>query len=218
LADTIVRKRDGQSTQPFDPSKVRAAVEAAWKEAREVDEKAIARIANRVVADLDDASEVTVEQIQDAIEVALMRAHRHDVARAYILYRQRRAEMRADRPHPDGDAIADYIHAAKYARFRPELGRREVYEETVARVEGMHLHEFPELADEVRGAFDLVRAKRVLPSMRSMQFGGEAIEANNCRIFNCAATLMDRPRAFAEVLYLLLCGTGTGYSVQFEHV
>ena len=63
-----------------------------------------------------------------------------------------------------------------------------------------------------------MRGKKVLPSMRTFQFGGKAVEAVNCRAFNCCATLIDRTRAFSEIFYLLLCGSGTGFSVQFEHV
>lgn len=118
----------------------------------------------------------------------------------------------------DPRAISDYIHVSKYAKFRPEWGRRETYEETVARVEEMHLKRFPDLEDDIKSAFDLVREKKVLPSMRAMQFGGPAMEAINARGFNCSATLIDRPRAFAEAFYLLLCGCGVGYSVQNRHV
>jgi ribonucleoside-triphosphate reductase len=119
---------------------------------------------------------------------------------------------------PDPTAVADYIHASKYARYVPELQRRELYDETVARVELMHMKRFPELRQEINEAFDLVREKKVLPSMRSMQFGGQAIEVNNARQYNCSSTLVDRPRVFAEAMFLLLSGCGVGYSVQYEHV
>lgn len=119
---------------------------------------------------------------------------------------------------PDPTALSNYIHASKYARYVPELQRREVYDETVDRVELMHSKKFPALRQEIASAFDLVRQKRVLPSMRSMQFGGKAIETNNARIYNCSSTLVDRPRVFAEAMFLLLSGCGVGYSVQHDHV
>ena len=151
-----------------------------------------------------------------------MRAKKFAVAKAYIIYRQMRSEARRERLRPNSLAVSDYIHASKYARYLPDEQRREVYEETVARVEAMHLRRFAHLPEarlaEIRRAFDLVRDKRVLPSMRSMQFGGLAVEAAHCRQYNCSATLVDRPRAFAEAMYLLLCGCGVGYSVQYEHV
>lgn len=119
---------------------------------------------------------------------------------------------------PDPTALSNYIHASKYARYMPELQRREVYDETVDRVELMHTKRYPALRTEIENAFKLVREQKVLPSMRSMQFGGAAIEANNSRIYNCASSLVDRPRVFAEAMFLLLSGCGVGYSVQYEHV
>ncbi|HEY6021070.1 MAG TPA: recombinase, partial [Candidatus Paceibacterota bacterium] len=119
---------------------------------------------------------------------------------------------------PDPTALQNYIHASKYARYMPEMQRREVYDETVDRVELMHIKRYPALRTEIEAAFKLVREQKVLPSMRSMQFGGAAIEANNSRIYNCASSLVDRPRVFAEAMFLLLSGCGVGYSVQYEHV
>ncbi len=215
-----VRKRDGRTTQPFDVGKIEKAVRKAWIEAEgSIDEDELHRVATFVAATLPETADV--EQIQDAVEVALMRAKKFAVAKAYIIYRQKRLEARTARRKPDATAVMEYIHASKYARWIPELQRREVYDETVARVELMHLKRFaniPQLKQSIIRAFDLVRDKRVLPSMRSMQFGGAAVEANNNRLYNCSATLIDRPRAFAEAMFLLLSGCGVGYSVQIEHV
>ena len=80
------------------------------------------------------------------------------------------------------------------------------------------LGDFGGLGDEINKAFGLVAEKKVLPSMRSLQFGGAAIEAHNERMFNCAFTLIDRTSAFREYFYLLLCGCGVGFSVQKCHV
>lgn len=114
--------------------------------------------------------------------------------------------------------LANYTFKAKYARYKPELGRRENWDEAVGRVEQMHLSHFTWLDDdtrqEVRWAFDQVRDKLVVPSMRSMQFGGPAVLAHNARIYNCAVRHIDSPRAFAEVMYLLLCGTGVGIGLH----
>lgn len=216
-----VRKRDGQTVQPFDVGKIVSAVRKAWLEAEgAVDEEGLQRVATFVAATLR-ADIANVEQIQDAVEVALMRAKQFKVAKAYIIYRQKRTEARAAQRKPDATAVADYIHASKYARYVPDLLRREVYDETVDREEGMHLRRFahiPELLPLIKRAHEAVRRKEVLPSMRSMQFGGTAIEANHNRIYNCSASLVDRPRVFAEAMFLLLSGCGVGYSVQIEHV
>lgn len=217
-----VRKRDGVTIQAFDVEKIVGAIRKAWVEVEGGEPKpAVLRgVAFKVARVLGDA-EVGVEKVQDAVETALMSTGRFSVAKAYILYREKRAEARRARRALDPRAISDYIHASKYARYQPSLLRREVYDETVARVEGMHQRAFadvPGMREEIAWAFGLVRDKRVLPSMRSMQFGGEAIEANNNRIYNCSFTLVDRVRAFAEAMFLLLSGCGVGYSIQFEHV
>jgi ribonucleoside-triphosphate reductase (thioredoxin) len=215
----FARKRDGVTLQVFDPNKLRTAIYAAWVDGvGKVDDNAI----NTVVASVLHAltgEVVDVEKVQDAVEVALMVHGHFKVAKSYILYRQRRQEMRQLRDKAvDPSGISDYIHASKYARYIPELQRREVYAETVARVEDMHVKRFPGMAKEIQEAFDIVREKKVLPSMRSMQFGGEAILANNNRVYNCSFTLIDRMEAFSEALFLLLSGCGVGYSVQFDHV
>lgn len=216
----VVRKRDGRTTQPFDVGKIESAVRKAWLEAEgTIDEEELHRVATFVAATLPETADV--EQIQDVVEVALMRAKKFAVAKAYIIYRQRRTEARVVRRKPDALAVQEYIHASKYARYLPEEQRREVYLETVDRVEAMHQRRFehiPGLRPEIQRAFQLVRDKRVLPSMRSMQFGGRAVEVNHNRQYNCSATLIDRPRAFAEAMFLLLSGCGVGYSVQVDHV
>jgi ribonucleoside-diphosphate reductase alpha chain len=82
----------------------------------------------------------------------------------------------------------------------------------------MHLKKFPELAEEIEAAYKFVYDKKVLPSMRSMQFAGKPIEINNARIFNCSYLPIDDYRAFSEIMFLLLSGCGVGYSVQTHHV
>jgi ribonucleoside-diphosphate reductase alpha chain len=214
------RKRDGKTLQPFDVSKLKNAISRAWKESTgSTDEKALNKVLNTVTDALTEET-VDVETVQDAVETALMRHSQFAVAKSFILYRHQRAEARLARQHtgPDPLAISGYIHASKYARYLPEQRRREVYAETVARVEGMHSQQHPAFAEEIKEAFDLVREKRVLPSMRSMQFGGDAILANHNRIYNCSFSLVDRLDVFSEALFLLLSGCGVGYSVQFDHV
>ena len=213
-------KRDGVTLQPFDVTKLRRALSRAWEGCRgAVDERALSRVIHTVV-DAITGDTVGVESVQDAVETALMRHGHFDVAKGFILYRHQRAEARQGRisKSPDPKAISDYIHAGKYARYISHARRREVYAETVARIEEMHLGQYPEMEKEIRWAFDLVRDKRVLPSMRSMQFGGAAILASNNRIYNCSFSLVDRPEVFSDALFLLLSGCGVGYSVQFDHI
>ena len=106
----------------------------------------------------------------------------------------------------------------KYARYLPEKKRRETWEELVTRNMDMHLKKFPEMGLQIRKAYKLVYDRKVLPSMRSMQFGGKPIEVAPNRIFNCAFMPADDWRCFGEAMFLLLGGTGVGYSVQKHHV
>jgi len=116
------------------------------------------------------------------------------------------------------EILSDITVHMKYARYLPELYRRESYEEIVTRNKGMHTKKFPDLAEEIEQAYQFVYDKKVLPSMRSMQFGGKPIEVAPNRIFNCAYMPIDDVRAFGEVMFLLLGGTGVGYSVQSHHI
>ena len=107
----------------------------------------------------------------------------------------------------------------KYAKYIPELKRRESWEEIVERNMTMHIKKFPQLRTEIQSVYkEFVFTKKVLPSMRSMQFGGAPIEISNTRIFNCSFLPIDDIDAFSEVMFLLLSGTGVGYSVQKHHV
>lgn len=117
------------------------------------------------------------------------------------------------------DEISGFIFTNKYARYNPLVGRRETWEECVDRVASMHLTKFrrklpKEDLDRIRWAFDMVKKKAVVPSMRSMQFGGKAVTTHNARVYNCAVRHVDSIRAFAEVFYLLLCGCGVGIGVM----
>jgi ribonucleoside-diphosphate reductase alpha chain len=106
----------------------------------------------------------------------------------------------------------------KYAKYLPELNRRETWEELVTRNKEMHQKKYPTLKTEIESAYKLVYDKKVLPSMRSLQFGGKPIEISPNRIYNCAYVPIDDWRAFGETMFLLLGGTGVGYSVQRHHV
>ena len=114
--------------------------------------------------------------------------------------------------------LSDITVHMKYARYLPEKNRRENWEEIVTRNKAMHLEKFPELKLEIENAYTYVYEKKVLPSMRSMQFAGKPIGISPNRIFNCAYCPIDDHRVFGEIMLLLLGGTGVGYSVQEHHV
>ncbi len=118
--------------------------------------------------------------------------------------------------------LQDFIFVSKYARWIPELKRRETWNEAVNRVRDMHLQKYSfldvESKAQIEWAFELVRDKRVLPSMRSMQFGGKAQLAHEARGYNCSVRHVDSIRAFAEVAYLMLCGCGTGLGLTKKYL
>jgi len=118
--------------------------------------------------------------------------------------------------------LQDFIFLTKYARWDADKKRRETWGEAVDRVRDMHLQKYSFLAkedkDEICNAFELVRQKRVLPSMRSMQFGGKAQLAHESRGFNCSVRHVDSIRAFSEVAYLMLCGCGTGLGLGKKYL
>jgi ribonucleoside-diphosphate reductase alpha chain len=116
------------------------------------------------------------------------------------------------------DILSELTVYMKYSKYVPELKRRETWIELVNRNKEMHQEKFPQLKDEIENAYKLVYDKKVLPSMRSLQFAGRPIELNNSRIFNCSFLPIDDMRAFSEIMFLLLSGCGVGYSVQTHHV
>lgn len=113
--------------------------------------------------------------------------------------------------------LSEIVIHNKYAKFIPELSRRETWEEIVDRNKEMHLNrfkEYPEIIEKIHEAYEDIYNKKIMPSMRSLQFAGRAIEKNESRIYNCSFLPINDVKAFSEVMFLLLGGTGVGYSVQ----
>lgn len=114
--------------------------------------------------------------------------------------------------------LSDITVFNKYAKFIPELGRRETWKDICDRNIAMHVKKYAHLEEEILENYQNVYKKKVLPSMRSMQFGGVPIELSNNRIYNCAYAAANHPAIFHEAMFLLLGGTGFGYSVQKHHI
>jgi len=116
------------------------------------------------------------------------------------------------------EILSDIVVYNKYAKYLPTKQRRETWKELVTRNKKMHQAKFPKLKEEIEEVYEMVYDKKVLPSMRSLQFAGKPIDINNSRIFNCSFLPIDDWRAFSEVMFLLLSGCGVGYSVQNHHI
>ena len=114
--------------------------------------------------------------------------------------------------------LSDLTIHMKYAKFIPELNRRETWEELVTRNKEMHQKRYPELVDQIQLNYKYVYEKKVLPSMRALQFSGKPIEISPNRLYNCSYLPIDHVDCFSECMFLLLSGCGVGYSVQKHHV
>jgi len=114
--------------------------------------------------------------------------------------------------------LAEYVFKSKYARHNAAAGRRETWREAVERTAAMHRARFPHELAQVAEVQDALEARQILPSMRGLQFAGAGVTRKNMRLYNCTSSYCDRPRFFAEALWLLLAGSGVGFSVQRHHI
>lgn len=189
----------------------------------------------------------TIGEVQDAVEKSIAAEGEWEVARSYIIYRAKKDSHRLNHYPENGlsDYIATSKYA-RYRRDLgrresfPEAARRVMGmhlehfkdkltlrlsppgdDSPVAPADRRLLSEWlagGTLSDAIHRAFGAVAMKRVLPSMRSLQFGGDAILKNHSRLFNCSFSPIDRPEFFREYFFLLLAGTGCGFSVQKHHI
>lgn len=138
--------------------------------------------------------------------------------------------------------LSDFINYGKYSQLKTDEERKEILDEVIDRNELMHRNKFirftnsivdnrhhsqdsdgrdwdeTEFETTLRQSYDLVRDQYLLPSMRSMQFAGKNIEQKNTKMYNCSFLHIKEKNAFKEVLYLLMCGCGVGFSVQHRHI
>ena len=114
--------------------------------------------------------------------------------------------------------LSDVTVFNKYAKYIKEASRRETWDEIVDRNMAMHIRKYPQMKEEIKEAYKYVYNRQILPSMRSLQFGGRPIELSNNRMFNCAYSPANHPAIFSETMFNLLGGSGVGFSVQSRHV
>lgn len=110
-----------------------------------------------------------------------------------------------------------YVHQSRYARYLPEVNRRETWEETVTRYCDFFLKKYPDTfpASDI---YDAIVNLEVMPSMRAMMTAGPALERDNVAGYNCSYKSIDHPRVFDEIMYILMCGTGVGFSVERQFI
>ena len=116
--------------------------------------------------------------------------------------------------------LQNYTFVSKYARWLEDKQRRETWKEAVERVKNMMhtMYADKNISEDINWAYDMMYKKKVLGSQRGLQFGGEPILKRHAKIYNCTSSYCDRLRFFQECFWLLLCGSGTGFSVQKHHV
>ena len=221
--DYQIIKRTGDIVE-YSEEKIFNALKAAFNavESKE-DEQVIKRIhsvMDMVTQQIESLSKepIHIETIQDIVEKSLMFSDEYDIAKAYILYRERKNEARSHRRSPDYSIMRDYILMNKYASYLPEKKRRETFTEMIDSVKQMHANKFPVINEEVQKAFEKVYSFDVLPSMRSLQFKGGPILRHNERMYNCSAGTCNIEDFFGKFCYLLLCGCGVGLSVEKQYV
>lgn len=120
--------------------------------------------------------------------------------------------------HKTQKILSDIVVYNKYAKYVSNEKRRETWEEIIDRYLSMMIKKYPNLKKEIEENGKYLLNKDVLPSMRAVQFAGPAIEKNEARIYNCSYMPIDDYRTFSELMFLLLGGTGVGYSVQKHHI
>ncbi len=240
-AITRVRKRDGRVVR-FDAARIEQAVVKAFAAAGQVVDGFPAIVAEHVIKDiarLKKASKEksflpTVELIQDIVERALMKKGFHEVAKAYILYREERREVRQQKGLiPEHlktlateskqyfrNPLSEFVYYRTYARWIETERRRETWLETVDRYLSFMRKQLGKklTSAEYEELREAILRQEVMPSMRLLQFAGPAAEATHVCAYNCSYTAPENFQDIAEIMYISMCGTGVGWSVESQNV
>jgi ribonucleoside-diphosphate reductase alpha chain len=236
-----VKKRDG-SIADFDIDKIASAALKALIKTSEGNQKQSKEIANNVYIELlrkaakQDRDYVPeVEQIQDLVEIQLMRMGFEESAKEYILYRserskEREVEVQVEIPQEVKDLVkesSEYFHSSyeefiyyrTYSKWQEKIGRRETWIETVDRTMNfMHENLGSKLSkDEYYTLRSYMLEHKIVPSMRHYWSAGPAARKTNVAVYNCAYTAPTCPKDIAEIMYISMCGTGCGYSVESKY-
>lgn len=227
---------------PFDLDKIKEAILKAFQVTGEGDEKRAAELAKKVLKSLVKFQKrlkikgfiPTVEMIQDLVEKELIAENLAETAKSYILYRNKRAEVRKEYgPVPEHvrklaeeskkyfrNPLGEFVYYRTYSRWIEGEKRRETWIETVERyVSFMKENLGDKLKDsEYSEIREYVLAQKSMPSMRLMQFAGPAARKTNVCAYNCSFIAPSKLEDFAEIMYISMCGTGVGFSVESQNV
>ena len=240
-----VRRRTGEVV-PFDMERVVGAILKAFEVSGEGGEPESQVVANSVFktmlglrSDLVNLNKKakflpTVEMIQDLVEKELMKKGFTDTAKKYIIYRNKRSVLRATfGPVPEGvrtlveesskyfaSPYSEYIFYQMYSRWIPESNRRETWVETINRyMDYMKENLGDKLsAKEYEEVKQAILNQEICPSMRLLWSAGKACRNSNVWAYNCSYIAPTCPQDLGEIMYVLMCGAGLGFAVEWENV
>lgn len=235
-----IEKRDGR-LMSFDFEKISSAIQKAMAAAEEGDSDDAALVAHQVAGELARFAKKyknflpTVEGIQDSVEKHLILNDYVKAAKSYILYRDKRAQMRREhveipehvkkladesKQYFKDNPLGEFVYLRSYAKWIPEEGRRETWIETVDRYIGFMKENLGDkLTDKEYAEVRMgILKQEVMPSMRLMQFSGEAARRSNVCAYNCSYIAPSKLQDFAEIMYISMRGTGVGFSIESQNV
>ncbi len=235
-----IEKRDGRLVS-FDFDKIANAIWKGMSAAEEGSQEDANLVAHQVAGELARFAKKyknflpTVEGLQDSVEKYLILNDYVKTAKAYILYRDKRAQLRAQRveiparvqklmddsaKYFKGNPLGEFVYLRTYSKWIPEEGRRETWIETVDRYisfmkENLGAKLTAKEYSEVREA---ILNQEVMPSMRLMQFAGDAARRSNVCAYNCSYIAPNKLEDFAEIMYISMRGTGAGFAVESQNI
>ena len=234
-----VQKRDG-SIVDFDLQRIANATFKAMIQTGEGSEKEAELVSGKVYAELVRITKKhknfvpTVEGIQDTVEKELILSDYVKTAKAYILYREKRAKLRekgfqvpdkvkrlaAESKKYFKNPLGEFVFYRSYSRWIEEEGRRETWIETVDRYVGFMKENLGKKLkeSEYREIRESILNQEALPSMRLLQFSGKAAKTTNVCAYNCSYIAPESFEDLAEIMYVSMCGTGAGWSVESQNV
>ena len=234
-----IQKRDGTIVL-FDIQKITNAIAKAMRATNEGESKEAALVAKTVCAEVISIKKKhknfipTVEGVQDSVEKELILSEYVKTAKAYILYRQERSRLRtrgirvpakvrrlaAESKKFFRNPLGEFVYYRSYSRWITEEKRRETWIETVDRYVGFMRENLGEklTEDEYAEIKNGILQQESMPSMRLLQFAGTAVRATDVCAYNCSYIAPENFQDLAEIMYISMCGTGAGWSVESQNV
>jgi ribonucleoside-diphosphate reductase alpha chain len=234
-----IKKRDGQIV-PFDLSKISNAINKAMSVSNEGSPEEAELVANKVLAELVKIAKKfkdfvpDVEGIQDIVERELILSEYVKSSKEYILYRQERTKLRktgvqvpskvkklnAESKKYFKNQLGEFVYYRTYSKWIDAEGRRETWIETVDRYLSFMKGKIGKVLKDSEYAElrEAILNQEVMPSMRLLQFAGPAVDRTNVCAYNCSFIAPSKLEDFAEIMYISMCGTGVGFSVESKNV